>query len=808
MSQTNGAAPLPADTAERYREVRRRNKLLEEEIRAAALEKLHRRTCKPTDTEVTALRRRLQESYGWDWVGAYDEAFDRLTGPDRDLLQPISLYQDRRYGANWPFWRTWLEHARIRAGGRLICTQGTLAPGALKGLTNYVIGEGFTDRAVARRKECPAELIDAVQECLDEFRQHNQWNLQQRELFMMSRRDGEYFLRFAPDDGGMLEVDQILPEQVMEPPSNDPRTTSFGCINELGRLEKIVGYNLCLDGDQSQGMEVSAEEIVHVKINVDRMVKRGLSDFSFDTYDTLRGAQRLLENLSAGSAVQASIALIRQHEQSTQAEVQGFVTANSDFIGPGSSGNYPSGAGGNSGGTTRYQAGRIEDIPKGYTYVAPPFATNAQNFIAVEQAVLRSVAVRWNAPEWLISGDASNNNYASSITAESPFVKSCKGEQAVYHYGFHRTATEAVKVRCDSRMMRCMGRAWDWDEVKRLVEIKTEPPTIEVRNKLQEAQRNQMAIQAGAFSPQMWCQEENVDYEQVVADLEEHQQRTGGQGQALPMPGQAGPAGPVMAHDDQGGDLASMLGEARLEEHLLEAGFTGQTKGRYYVDGKRVPNPNAKKPAAKEPAAPEQVATPTPPEAVPSEKAQRAKAAHKLVDKSVQRYAEEYNEVRFAKAVEGVSHPDSEPMDVTAKSGDLIEMKTMVIGEDEKLTMNSYAQVRKALAEKEAGKPFHTVVSDDRKIYNAKGEGQHGADSDRVYYYRRGIAGSARIAGMYRCTDEEDLKRVMSLPDEELPPAAQRTDQHITGGDWEFFKDEKGKGYKDKKTGKEFRAKK
>ncbi len=197
-----------------------------------------------------------------------------------------------------------------------------------------------------------------------------------------------------------------------------------------------------------------------------------------------------------------------------------------------------------------------------------------------------------------------------------------------------------------------------------------------------------------------------------------------------------------------------------------------------------------------------------PPEEAPTAKALRAKASAVRVDASVQRYAEEHNEPRFARVVGGKSHPDSEPMDVTTRDGDLVEIKTMVLGTDDKLTMNSYAQVRKALAEKESGKPFHTVVSDDREIYNAGGEGQHGDDSARVYYYRRGIAGSARIGTMHRCKDEAELLALMKAPEEALPPGAGRTDQHITGGDWEHFKDDLGKGYKDRKTGKVFRAKK
>lgn len=218
---------------------------------------------------------------------------------------------------------------------------------------------------------------------------------------------------------------------------------------------------------------------------------------------------------------------------------------------------------------------------------------------------------------------------------------------------------------------------------------------------------------------------------------------------------------------------------------------------------------NAAKPGANNRGGPK--AKGPPPEKTPSEKAARAKAAHVLVDASVQRYAEEYNEPRFAKAMGGVSFPDSEPVDVVipGKSGAVghgVELKTMTVGKDDKLTMNAYAQVRKKEWERLKKATFHTVVSDDRAVFNANGDGKHD-DSKRVYYYRRGIAGSARIGTMYRVKDEAELKALMEMPDDQLPVAAQRTEKEwLTAGRWVPLKGERG--YRNTKTGQVVRPKK
>lgn len=209
----------------------------------------------------------------------------------------------------------------------------------------------------------------------------------------------------------------------------------------------------------------------------------------------------------------------------------------------------------------------------------------------------------------------------------------------------------------------------------------------------------------------------------------------------------------------------------------------------------------------------------------PSEKAVRAIKHQVPTGKEVQRYAEEHNEPRFAKVLGGKSHshPDSEPKDVTwadkiGKPLGLIEMKTLVTQKNDKITMDTYSQVRKVLDEQKENVPFHTVISDDREVFHAHGgfgesfPGEEGYsekhdDAKRIYYYRRGIAGSARISTMHRCKDETELKKLMAMPDDQLPPAARRTDAKLFVGKWQAVTIGGRKAFTNKKTGQTVRAK-
>ena len=515
-------------------------------------------------------------------------------------------------------WRTWLEHARIRAGARLMCSISTLASGALRGLTNYVVGEGYTHKAVWRKGKGQPDklLLQAVQQVIDDFIRDQEWNLREREIFSCTRRDGESFWRFFPDeDEGVLRVRSILPEQVMEPAANIPYDRgSFGVLTEPEDLERPTGYWVCYDGDSGRPDDpdgVPADEISHIKVNVDRGVKRGLSDFSFDTYDSINSAQHLQENMTEGAAIQASLALIRQHDQSVQAEISGFAS-----VGGGASPDLPNGTPDpylwNR--TAKYGPGRIEDIDKGWEYVPPPGATAGEAHVAVFSASLRSVAVRWNAPEWIISGDASNNNYSSSITAEAPFVRSCKAEQCVYKGPFNRTVRMAVRVAANAGRIVLQGRRWTWEDLKQVVDIETTPPSIEVRDKDKEAQGNRVRIDGGWKSPQQVAAEEGLDWDDVVRDRKEFAEL---QKKLNPQPAPGGPEPPALP------DPTASIGESEIEqavadalETLLEAGFTGTKqvtiRGKvqtwHYANGKRIAGPKKEipvKPAKPVKASPE-----------------------------------------------------------------------------------------------------------------------------------------------------------------------------------------------------------
>jgi hypothetical protein len=133
------------------------------------------------------------------------------------------------------------------------------------------------------------------------------------------------------------------------------------------------------------------------------------------------------------------------------------------------------------------------------------------------QAELRAIAARLVMPEFMLSSDASNANYASTMVAEGPAMRM-----------FQRL--QAEQVADDLQVMwRVVANAIAAgrlpSEVQGAVDITGVPPTLATRDQLQETQRFQIENAAGILSPQTWSQRLGLDYGQEQANLAAHAAR-------------------------------------------------------------------------------------------------------------------------------------------------------------------------------------------------------------------------------------------------------------------------------------------
>ncbi len=256
-------------------------------------------------------------------------------------------------------------------------------------------------------------------------------------------------------------------------------------------VETVLGYWI-------GGRLVDATEIQHRKANVDANVKRGLPLY-FPVRKNLRRAEKLLRNMSVVAEIQSAIAIIRKHQSVTAAGLADFVAGGADL-------SVASPATGRTSHFRRYAPGTILDAASGTDYQFPAAGIDAARYVTVLQAELRAIASRLVMPEFMLSSDASNANYSSTMVAEGPAVKMFDRLQ-------HEMLDDDVAL-----LWRVLSHAAVSgrlsSEALSSVDIQGIPPRLAVRDRLKEAQADQILVRNGAMSVQTMAMRNGLDPEQ------------------------------------------------------------------------------------------------------------------------------------------------------------------------------------------------------------------------------------------------------------------------------------------------------
>lgn len=467
----------------------------------------------------------------WSAVGPYGSYIqDRLWDPN--FGGPLIGVGHRKYGSDYPYFQSETELALIREGSRYVCKTNPNASGILSALCSYTIGSGLDVRVNPKVGTHPA-IAAKAQEEIDDFNKRNRMAMRVKEFFKRSRRDGEAGLRIFTMAGGKIEVRFFWPEQLRQPPGTNAQEWGYGVRVDPTDVEQALEYAIFPIDQEGTAVEadyVAADEVIFLKLNTDTGVRRGIPDFAWGVHDRITAHDTLVENLGFGSAAQAAIAYALQHSAQTSAEsVRAFADAQAQT----KTDNPITGK------TTRrmtLEPGQVVHTNKNMEFVPSPYNQGAEGHLAIAQSIIRSACTRWNAPEWLGSADASNNNYSSSLVAESPFVLSILDEQQTYIDTFEPLYRLVLQ-----------SSATLPDNILDMVDLELTLPNPTVRDPLQTAQADQIAIETGWKSPQMVAAENNIDFEQVVKDFAEAKQMgltVGPMAQPQEQPGGGGTSSP------------------------------------------------------------------------------------------------------------------------------------------------------------------------------------------------------------------------------------------------------------------------
>lgn len=524
-----------------------------------------------------------------DWHDRWADPYEPLR--DVDGFYPLGFsggvpahLDSRKRGEVLPVYLNEQGLKAIRDLSRQLCAQNEYAISGIENRVSYVIGTGYQYLPV-RRKDLPGTEADErvttgvdplcarVQDFLDEVLDLNEWGEVEQELVRRCDRDGECFLRLFFQPNGLTKVRFVEPEHVKEPPNADQtqQRYAFGVETEPDDVESVVAYWLVSDPTRGVADEqVAPEEMLHVKLNVDRSAKRGVPTF-YPVRKRLERCERIMEAMGLMVQIRSTFALIRKHKGYSESQVESFVNAKYDH--------RMTDVNNKTRRFERYRPGSVIDVPEGTDYEMPAINSGIAECEVALRVQLRAVASRLGMPEWMLTADASQMGaYTSSMVAESPSVKNFERLQSFYKRkmgaGGYRAGAHAGAVWRMITHAVAAGRLSR--EVLREVILKVQTPTLVVRNKGEEATVKQVQRMNGVLSVQTWCSQDGLDYEEEQRLVAEHNERTGGQGTLLPLPGQGQPPGqppprlPPGMGEKLGEDLArhAPLGQSLLESLL------------------------------------------------------------------------------------------------------------------------------------------------------------------------------------------------------------------------------------------------
>jgi capsid protein len=433
-----------------------------------------------------------------------------LVAGEKHGVEPSSLREEvRRLVETHPFARNALTLYRnyvVGAGMQyeVVSATGTLdEPGLQEGRAAprevpphprplSPVGRGESEELKLLNEE-DTSTVQLVGRLWRSFLDANQWETGNRrdwEFCLRTWRDGECFVRLFRQPVWPPRMHFVDPERV----TGDAATElpDEGIATQADNVEIPVAFRVQLDRDRAE--VVPAERMLHCKIGVDGNVKRGQSLLA-PVVDSLKKYQRWLEVELIHRQVASSIVLVRKHAGTHPAGITHFADWNaqsSQPLHPLSSQDRQA----------LLKPGTLIDA-QGYDlqYLSPD--SHFDDATILGRRLLLSVAAGVGLPEFMLTADAANANYSSTLVSEGPAVRLFTSWQAFF-IGQWQTLFQMVMR--DAVRLGLLTPAQ-----LRSVRLRITPPTVAVRNRKEDAEADVMYFDRGALSRRELARRDHVD---------------------------------------------------------------------------------------------------------------------------------------------------------------------------------------------------------------------------------------------------------------------------------------------------------
>ena len=347
----------------------------------------------------------------------------------------------------------------MREQARKLYDTNPIATGIIERIIDFTIGKTC--------KINPVDPDEKVREYWNRFCKENKFDMKMKEIVRRTLRDGECFIRFfePKNPEGVPAIRFVEPEEIKSD------KYSYGIETDPDDIETVLRYyrEYTTSNGKIEKETIDADEMIHVKIRVDSNVKRGLSFYTGIAKWIVKYTD-WLEDRMVLNKIRTLFNLVAKPAGTPEEAIDAFPDANKK------------------GDDTEYKK-----LPKrgsilfstGIDWEFKNLNINAADTKDDGRAVLLMIVAGTRLAEYMVTGDASNANYASTMVSESPAVKAFEAWQDFFEKVFKQIYEKVITYGLEKNILPQATTkkkiTYDEETGEEKIEEETTPTSIECK---------------------------------------------------------------------------------------------------------------------------------------------------------------------------------------------------------------------------------------------------------------------------------------------------------------------------------------
>lgn len=380
-----------------------------------------------------------------------------------------------------------------------------------------------------------ADAVRRVQRWLDQWCVDNGWQERQSEVSIRLDRHGEVFDLLVYEPSGMLRLGYAEPQDLEEDPNSQYHSAEdgkefwdyLGVRRTNDVLFRKTAYFVDGTGDSNgvwigdlnyykapdpfalgnfEANSAGLRTLINCRRrNVLSSDPRGLTLY-YPVRDELAWAKLLLSNLMRVSSFQAAFGAIRVVNASHGADAVRQYASSSQG---GTVGETPD--------KMNFPSPAVVTTPSTVKYEFPDTGAGNSNHIEVLTELLRACSSGMKLPEFMLTANVSQGNFASTLVSEGPFHKSIQKMQ-------YQLIQEDLQIIRQAMIWAASSGNFEISESDvRSVMVHVKPPTVQTRNRKEDWDISFEAWKSGRISGATLNATQGWDYEEEQEKIRQEQ---------------------------------------------------------------------------------------------------------------------------------------------------------------------------------------------------------------------------------------------------------------------------------------------